>query len=160
MDDLKSKFDIIIFDCPPIGLVSDSLEVSRFADLSIFVVRFGVSELNKVKEIALTFKKLSKSNNIACLLNGVKGGIAGYGYGYDYGYGNLKAYSNYSGAYYTLGNYYFHDYGAYNYNYDSKYLAYNSNGSDNNKNPTVINKTLSFLVHIVVMPFRAFFTFK
>jgi hypothetical protein len=79
--------------------VSDSLEVSRFADLSIFVVRFGVSELNKVKEIALTFKKLSKSNNIACLLNGVKGGIAGSGYGYDYGYGNLKAYSNYSGGY-------------------------------------------------------------
>ena len=31
-----------------------------------------------------------RMHNIACVLNGTKGGRAGYGYGYGYGYGNTK----------------------------------------------------------------------
>lgn len=160
IDELRSQFDVIIFDCPPIGLVSDALEVSRTSDLSIFIVRHGVSILSKVKEIAESYMALSKSPNTCCILNGIKSGIAGYGYGYDYGYGNLKAYSGYGKSYYSVGNYYLHDYGSYGYGYNTKYIGYHDSNNGSNKPPTYLKKIFLVVVQLFIMPFKAFFTFK
>ncbi|MFT3705705.1 MAG: polysaccharide biosynthesis tyrosine autokinase [Agriterribacter sp.] len=53
MEDLKKRFDYIILDTPPFSLVTDSALLSRYADLSIVVLRhaftfkFVLKELNK-----------------------------------------------------------------------------------------------------------------
>jgi capsular exopolysaccharide synthesis family protein len=41
--DLKTKFDYIIVDCAPVGLVSDAIPLIKMADINLFVIRSGVS---------------------------------------------------------------------------------------------------------------------
>lgn len=41
MEYLSSKYDYIILDTAPVGLVSDSLIISRVADVAVYVVRLG-----------------------------------------------------------------------------------------------------------------------
>ncbi|MCX2481162.1 polysaccharide biosynthesis tyrosine autokinase [Pedobacter sp. MC2016-15] len=89
MDDLMSvlteKFDYIIIDAPPVGLVTDAQLLSKYADLTLYVVRQGFTikeQLGIAQDLYLT----QKMKNIAILMNDVK--IEGrYGYGYGYGYG-------------------------------------------------------------------------
>jgi len=84
-EELISRYDVIIFDTPPIGLVSDGIHLLCKADISIFAFRANYSkrfysdklhELSKINEI--------KSLNI--ILNGVevsgKDMVGGYGSGY------------------------------------------------------------------------------
>lgn len=41
--DLKVKFDYIIIDCAPVGLVSDAIPLIKLADINLFIIRSGVS---------------------------------------------------------------------------------------------------------------------
>ncbi len=36
---LKTKYDYIILDTPPVGLVSDALELAEYADLTLYIMR-------------------------------------------------------------------------------------------------------------------------
>ena len=83
--DLRDRYDYIIIDTAPVGLVSDSLIVGRVADRTIYVTRANVTykrHLNWVNDLAKT-KKLPA---LALVLNGMQMGKRGYGYGYGYGY--------------------------------------------------------------------------
>jgi capsular exopolysaccharide synthesis family protein len=42
--DLKKRYDYIIFDTAPIGLVSDALPLLRLSDINLFVIRAGKSK--------------------------------------------------------------------------------------------------------------------
>lgn len=44
LDDLKRKYDYIILDTPPVGLVSDALELAQFCDATLYVVRQNVTK--------------------------------------------------------------------------------------------------------------------
>jgi len=44
MNNLKKKYDIIMVDTAPIGLVSDSIPLIRMSDINIFVIRSGKSK--------------------------------------------------------------------------------------------------------------------
>ena len=44
--DLRKKYDYIIFDTAPIGLVSDALPLIRLSDINLFVVRAGKSKFS------------------------------------------------------------------------------------------------------------------
>jgi len=44
MNDLKKKYDIVMVDTAPIGLVSDSIPLIRMSDINIFVIRSGKSK--------------------------------------------------------------------------------------------------------------------
>jgi capsular exopolysaccharide synthesis family protein len=44
MDELKTRYDIIMIDTAPIGLVSDSIPLIRMSDINIFVIRSGKSK--------------------------------------------------------------------------------------------------------------------
>jgi len=39
MDELKAKYEYIILDTPPVGLVTDAVELSIFADVTLYVMR-------------------------------------------------------------------------------------------------------------------------
>ncbi|SFT40140.1 capsular exopolysaccharide family [Algoriphagus locisalis] len=86
VNELKQVYDVIILDTPPIGLVSETIELLNFVDLTLFVFRQDYSQRNFVT--ALNGLKTGKGiKNIYALFNGVDGRAVTYGYGYNYGYG-------------------------------------------------------------------------
>ncbi|WP_264520812.1 polysaccharide biosynthesis tyrosine autokinase [Flavobacterium sp. N1994] len=96
--ELKKKYDYIILDTPPVGLVSDALELSQYCDVTLYVVR-----QNFTKKEMLTLlnnrTKRGELNNVSIIFNGyenkAKYGVGygyGYGYGYSYGYGYGSGY--------------------------------------------------------------------
>ena len=90
---IKYRYEYIVFDTPPVAVVSDALIVNRFADVSIFVVRQNFSKKYVLDLINDLYNK-KEIKSISILLNDVKvSGYYGYGYGYyGYGYGYNKGY--------------------------------------------------------------------
>ncbi|MDO6810423.1 AAA family ATPase [Zobellia galactanivorans] len=68
MDTLKSNFDRIIIDTPPIGLISDAFALNRYVDSSIYVVRKDVTKKQALQTIRGIHKD-DKLNNTMVLLN-------------------------------------------------------------------------------------------
>ncbi|MBO4906923.1 MAG: polysaccharide biosynthesis tyrosine autokinase [Bacteroidaceae bacterium] len=105
---LRSKYDYVIVDTPPVGLVSDTYELARLVDVTFFVVRSEFSTKADVEIInrAAAEHKLPKINLV---LNGMD--LTKKKYGFYYGYGKYKYYSKYGtyygryGHYGTYGNY-------------------------------------------------------
>jgi capsular exopolysaccharide synthesis family protein len=85
-DYLRVHFEYILVDTPPVGLVSDTLMVGKFADSTIFLVR--ASQTKKiVAEFIEDLYQHKKLPNLSIVLNGVQEKSKnGYGYGYGYGY--------------------------------------------------------------------------
>jgi tyrosine-protein kinase Etk/Wzc len=84
---LKKKFDYIIIDTAPVGLVADAFSLASYTDASIYLVRYNYTDklhLNILRDI-YDHKKL---NNPMVVFNDTKNenkrnyGYAGYGYGY------------------------------------------------------------------------------
>jgi tyrosine-protein kinase Etk/Wzc len=44
IEELRSRYDVIMFDTAPIGLVSDAIPLIRMSDINIFVIRSGKSK--------------------------------------------------------------------------------------------------------------------
>lgn len=103
---LKSNYDYIIIDTPPVGLVSDALELFKYADATCYVIRQNYSEKGMMKMI--DNKYINKEvSNISYIFNDFsvrsKYGY-GYGYGYSYGYGYGYGYGGYGYSYGKYGN--------------------------------------------------------
>lgn len=84
ISELKSKYDIIILDTPPIGMVTDALLVKDYVDASLYVVRASYTkkiDLNLFND----FVNDNKLANPGLILNGVKLGRS-YGTYKRYGY--------------------------------------------------------------------------
>ena len=93
IDELKLKYDYIILDTPPVGLVSDALELTPFCDATLYVVRQNVTKKEMLNLVNNKHKR-GELNNISIIFNGFEN-KAKYGYSYDYGYG----YGNYANGY-------------------------------------------------------------
>lgn len=79
--ELKLQYDIVLIDNPPIGIVSDGVNVLAMADLPIYIFKANYSKryfVKKVKEIA----GLAEIKKLSVILNGVKMSKSKYGYGY------------------------------------------------------------------------------
>lgn len=79
---LKTVYDYIIVDTAPVSMVTDTLLIGNFADLSIYVVRENYSD-RKVLKISEHIYQEKRLPNMAVLLN-----ESGAQNGYAYGYGN------------------------------------------------------------------------
>lgn len=84
MSKLRNEFDYIIIDAPPIGLVTDAQLLSKYADLSLYVVRQGYT-LKSQLSIIEDLNRENKLGKMTILVNDIKH-QRGYGYGYGYGY--------------------------------------------------------------------------
>jgi capsular exopolysaccharide synthesis family protein len=86
------KFEAIIIDSAPLGLVSDAVILSAFANATLYIMRQDYT-LKKQLGLVNDLYKKNKLPKISILLNDVKasssyGGYYGnYGYGYGYGHG-------------------------------------------------------------------------
>ncbi|MBN8575706.1 MAG: polysaccharide biosynthesis tyrosine autokinase [Cytophagales bacterium] len=82
-----AQFDYVIFDTPPLALVTDAFVISNQVDHTVFVVRQNYTPRDFLKSIQDYYAE-GKLKGMSVLLNDiVKSGLGyGYGYGYQYGY--------------------------------------------------------------------------
>lgn len=86
LETLKTEFDIILLDTAPVGQVADAYALSRFCDMSIFIMRYNYTPLSSVSFLNDDFKK-GKLKNPMILLNDAKDNLNTiYKYGHKYGY--------------------------------------------------------------------------
>lgn len=79
-ENVTKNYDYIIVDTAAVGLVTDTLLISKFADMFLYVV--SVNNVDKRQlHIAQTLYAEKRLPNMALLLNGTKH-KRGYGYGY------------------------------------------------------------------------------
>jgi capsular exopolysaccharide synthesis family protein len=83
MDELMAIYDYIIIDSAPVGLISDSLELMKYADLTLFVLKANYSKRDFV-EVAHQITERNPGKSVGFILNSVsaKNISAGYGGGY------------------------------------------------------------------------------
>lgn len=82
--ELRERYDYIIIDSAPSGMVSDTLSLGHVADMTLYVTRADYTLRRDVTFV----NNLSTDNRlprIALVLNGVPMRAKAYGYGYGYG---------------------------------------------------------------------------
>jgi capsular exopolysaccharide synthesis family protein len=89
--ELRSRFDYIIVDTPPLSPVIDAQVVSKYCDVTLFVMRHGVTPKKSLQMIQGN-GGLKSIKNVHLVFNGVKSrGLIktshAYGYGHAYEYG-------------------------------------------------------------------------
>ncbi len=89
LDSLKSDYDLIFMDCPPVDMLADASIIAKYADKTLFVVRAGLLEREMLPVIDKYYNE-QKLPNMAVLLNGTEkfNGHYGYHYGYYHHYGD------------------------------------------------------------------------
>jgi capsular exopolysaccharide synthesis family protein len=89
----KEKFDYIIIDTAPIGIVSDSYSLNRFADVNLYVVRAEYTPKKNIEDATILYNQ-KKLNKMYFILNAADLHKESYRYGYGkkYGYGNKYGY--------------------------------------------------------------------
>jgi tyrosine-protein kinase Etk/Wzc len=95
--ELKTRYDVIILDTPPVGLVTDAIPLLQISDYPIYVFRSDYSQ----KPYVQVADKLVNENHIpvSVVLNGVDLDRAKYSRRYSYGYGYGYGYTS-GGGYY------------------------------------------------------------
>ena len=84
--ELKEKFDYVIVDTAPCMLVTDTFLISKYADITLYVLRAGYTE-KRLIDFPVDSIKSKKLKNVAFVLNNVSEVNYGYGNKYSYTYG-------------------------------------------------------------------------
>jgi hypothetical protein len=109
-DEIKARYDYVIIDSAPVGLVSDTFSLAPYVDTTLFVVRHRFTfkrQFDFIDEV-YTQRKLPR---LWLIVNDLKMG-ARFGY-YGYGYGKGYGYGGYGYGYYgRRRNKTYHSYGA------------------------------------------------
>lgn len=90
MEKMRSRFDYILIDCPPVDIVADTQIIEKLADRTVFIVRAGLLERDMLPQLQSDYDG-KRFKNMALVLNGTLGGSSRYGYKYGYG---SKSYYN------------------------------------------------------------------
>ena len=98
---LKEDYDYVLIDTAPVGLVTDTLQIGRVANVTVYMCRADYTakaSFDLINQLAAE-KKLP---NMSVVINGID--MSKKKYGYAYGYGKYGKYGSY-GKYGTYGNY-------------------------------------------------------
>ena len=100
---LKEKYDYIILDTAPVGLVTDTLIVARVTDATVYICRADYTPKSNIELVNSLYKE-NKLKNLSIVLNGID--MTKKKYGYYYGYGKYGKYGRYGyGKYGRYGQY-------------------------------------------------------
>ncbi|CAA0178769.1 GumC family protein [Tenacibaculum maritimum] len=83
-EEVRDDYDYIFIDTAPVGLVTDTLLIAKYADAFLYVTRSNYLD-KRMLTIPQTLYKEKKLPNMAVVLNDTDMN-KGYGYGYGYGY--------------------------------------------------------------------------
>ncbi len=91
---LDDEFDIVVLDTPPIGLVSETMDLMRFSDVNLYIVRQDYTHKRYLLMINDLYAN-DQLDNIYAVFNGIKAGVdvydfGGYNYGYGYNYSYMR----------------------------------------------------------------------
>jgi tyrosine-protein kinase Etk/Wzc len=112
LEKAKTEFDYIIIDTPPIAIVSDTLLLSAFVDVNIFVVRQRYSSKNTLELVEELYSN-GKLKNMNIVINDINlSGYYGYGLRYTYNRGYGYSYGQYYYGRYSYGKYGYSDKGS------------------------------------------------
>ena len=89
LDDLRGKYDYVVVDTAPTMLVTDTLLISQYADLTVYVSRAEYTD-RKLLRYPAELNEQKKLVNMAFVVNDVQQANFGYGTKYGYGYGVEK----------------------------------------------------------------------
>lgn len=92
--ELKTRYDYVIIDTPPIGLVADCFLLMKYSDINIYIVRHGYTETRLLEKVDSMYEE-GKITNMNIIINDLAEQDAKYGYGYEYGYGYYNGYGYY-----------------------------------------------------------------
>ena len=130
---LREMYDYVILDTAPVGLVTDTLQITRVTDATVFLCRADYTPKDSFGLIN-SLAAEGKMPNISIVINGIDMSKKKYGYYYGYGkyakYGKYARYGNYSryGYGYSYGKY-----GGYrSYGHYGTYGSYGSYGNYTN----------------------------
>lgn len=102
LEELRSRFDYIVIDTPPILLVSDALAVAPKTDGTVLVCRHNLSYVSDMQR-SLSTLEFAKANVLGIVVNDYHA-PQGKGYGYG-GYHGYYHYSKYAYGYgYSYGS--------------------------------------------------------
>lgn len=106
IDILKETYDYVLIDSAPVGLVTDTLQIGRVANATVFLCRADYTPkeaFGYINDLA----KEKKLSNMCVVINGIDMSKKKYGYYYGYGrYGKYGRYGHKSGTYgSSYGNY-------------------------------------------------------
>ena len=101
---LKEDYDYVLIDTAPVGLVTDTLQIGRVANVTVYMCRADYTakaSFDLINQLAAE-KKLP---NMSVVINGIDMSKKKYGYAYGYGkYGKYGSYGKY-GTYGIYGTY-------------------------------------------------------
>ena len=81
--ELRQRYDYVIIDSAPVALVSDTFQLSRVADMTVYVCRARYTTFDLI-DFLNQVQEQKRLPNIVTVLNGVNAKSIGYGYGYGY----------------------------------------------------------------------------
>lgn len=85
IEELKKEFDFVLFDCPPVLLVSDYIHYSVLADETIFIASVGVTRRSQLMEACELMRKCNP-NILGIVITHKNQGNKAYKYGSNYYY--------------------------------------------------------------------------
>ena len=110
---LREEYDYVILDTAPVGLVTDTLEIGKYADVTAYICRADYTPKSSFR-IINSLAEEKKLPNMCIILNGVD--MSKKKYGYYYGYGRYGKYGRYINSYNSYGGYSsYGTYGGYGY---------------------------------------------
>ena len=88
-EELNQKYDYVIVDTAPAMLVTDTLLINKYADVTLYVIKANYTD-KKLLEFPKEAVKDGRLKNVALVLNGVAMNNFGYGNKYGYAYSKEK----------------------------------------------------------------------
>ena len=82
-EELRLRYDYIIVDTAPVGMVSDTFTLDRIADATVYVTRANYTSINDLRYIDEIYED-HRLKKLSIVINGTAT-KKGYGYGYGEG---------------------------------------------------------------------------
>lgn len=83
IDELKRKYEYVVLDSAPIGLVSDTFSLTKFTEVILYVTRVNYTKRTFIRYLNSTVNR-GQLKNVAVILNDTNPKMS-HGYGYGYG---------------------------------------------------------------------------